>query len=115
MNENQINEMRVRLAKELGFQSEHAKIDKPCKIWIYITGPDTHVDWIEVANWRPDEDIRQAHQVLAMFDNYCIEHYWKDYEVSITNKDAIQFKSGDCETIPQAICIAACRAIGMKI
>jgi hypothetical protein len=115
MNEDQIIAMRDHLAKELGFQREHAKIGKPCKIWIYITGPDTQMDWLECSHWRPDEDIRQAHQVLKMFDNYCIEHYWKDYEVSITNSDAIQFKSGDCGTIPQAICIAACRTTGMEV
>jgi hypothetical protein len=115
MKDQQRTAMRDHLAKELGYRKILAKIDKPCKIWIYITGLDEQIDWIECSQWEPDESIRQAHLVLEMFDNYCIEHYWKDYEVSITKRDARQVKSGDCETISEAICVAACKATGLEV
>ena len=107
--------MRDHLAKELGYRRLLAKINKPCKIWIYITGLDEQMDWIECSHWKPDEDLRQAHDVLEMFGNFCLEHYYEDYEVTVTKTDAHQVRSGDCETIPLAICVAACRATGMEV
>jgi len=114
MKEHQIKTMRSHLAQFLGFECEIAKTDKPCKVPIYITGPDTFMDWMERGKWRPDENLEQAMQVLNSFDVFCIEHYYEGYEVTIT-VDCEPFYSGECESLTMAICLAACRATKANI
>jgi len=64
-------------------------------------------------NWQPHENIQQAMMVLGAFEVWCIEHYWEGYEVSITDSEAIQYKSEN-ESLPLAICLAAAKATGWQ-
>ena len=108
MSEEQLIAMREHLAvKVMNFTSVQSG-----PYWYWVNENDRPAT--KVSDFKPDEDIKQSMMVLDTFRNVAITKIDKEYNVHI-HESTGSFLSETNESLPLAICIAACRATGMEI
>jgi len=96
----------------MGWSIELAKTDKPCKVQIYITGPDRQIDWIECANYDPFENHSQAFDALDKFPICQFLRLNGNWFLEIKH-NGVWYREENTDLLA-AICHAICRATGFE-